>query len=513
MSGHGAHAMPRPKRSPGRYTKLMRGTAGKAKPSQFDRAQNPPQSVAATSPVGVGHQRPGFSSILPHGVQTEHVAGMDVGQINPHALRMFLISRGYDLPRKGGMDNVLKSALGDFLNPAHVGSALATALSGTHITGKRNPKRWNLRFGTSKTKSKSFLPIPKSLDAHGNSTANQIADRRGSVNLTPAQSANPQMQLLKMALAKYGHMIDPATAQQIAGLQYDAPIQNAQDALATDPRQAAKDLADIGGWYGQATAAEKTAGQRDAAAGAAGISSIQDAAHALAASLGGSANMGASAIGAAGQNAVATEQAMQTAQNQYNSDLAPLLAAEKASQLSQQNVRNENQAAQDRVTLDQLLQKRGQAQTAAADQIQQENNALAQARAGTKLDIAKENAALTQQGFQNALSLAQAQIAAEMNGLKVQQAQAQIAHTQNLAAEDALGVKPFYQLSPTMQNKILTGAGAALKDANGNWLPITPQQAQARLVNALGSYGYRVQPGSYLAKQMQIPLGFWAQGK
>jgi hypothetical protein len=135
---------------------------------------------------------------------------------------------------------------------------------------------------------------------------------------------------------------------------------------------------------------------------------IGDAGNALVASLGGSANMGSADVAAASQDANGTLAALGAAEDQYNNDLAPLLAAERASQLVNQGNKDTAQTQADQLNLENLQGQGGQAKVASQANIDQENNALAQGRAGMLLNIKDANNQLAQQGFNDSLALAQA---------------------------------------------------------------------------------------------------------
>jgi hypothetical protein len=348
--------------------------------------------------------------------------------------------------------------------------------------------------------------------------------------------------MLDPKLAQFGTMLDPKAADAIAGEQYDPQIREAQLALANDPGQAATNQGDIAHWYQMVLDSQKTAAGRDTTAAKAGVNSVSNAGQALLASLGGSANQGAHDVAASSQNATGTLAAEQQAQDQYNNDIAPLLADEKAGMLTNQRNKDSATQEQDRVALENLQGQRGQALTAAQQQILQQNNALAQARAGmgmdignannslaqsragartsalesnnalsqarygataaahesnnslaqartaTDLGIRQQNNAMAQQGFQNSLALAQAQIAAMMSGLKVQGMQAKL---------NAPPKGSFATATPFQKQAAYNEALSSLLDPNTHQpLKLTPAQAQAKVAGVLGGFGWQMTPGS-----------------
>jgi hypothetical protein len=229
------------------------------------------------------------TSPIPHlktpGAKNVKVGGMHVGTVNVDALRQFLIHKGYDLPHEGGLGPKMKSALADFINPAHVGDALSGALKGTNITGARNPQAWNKRFGGTETKSKSYRPATGpggALDANGNDVTGQYAGA-DTVNVAGLTGLGPDT---------VGTTLPTTLAAKLADLKYGADIKDAEASVARQPGQAAQDLHDIENWYGQVTGAQKTAAGRDSAITKAGVGSIRDAVARIVSSLGGSANSG-----------------------------------------------------------------------------------------------------------------------------------------------------------------------------------------------------------------------------
>lgn len=86
-----------------------------------------------------------------------------------------LVGVGYSLSVDGRLDPVTKSALADHLqiDAAHpLSLAVADALKGTVITGRRDPAAWNSRFGLNRATTSVERPLiagPDSqLDRYGN---------------------------------------------------------------------------------------------------------------------------------------------------------------------------------------------------------------------------------------------------------------------------------------------------------------------------------------------------------
>lgn len=422
---------------------------------------------------------------------TDAVTGKDSSTVNVRGLVQQLRTAGYDLPAKvTTLTPAVLSALRDFLQPGaghELSPALANKLSGGPISGNRNPAKWNQRFGTVATKSPAFRANTGpggALNGQGVDVTPQYAGSNGTVDLSGQTAlASNTGSAIPLSLAKFGSMIDPNTANAIAGEQFDPQIASAQLALKRDPIQALQDAKDISSWYGQVLDSLNTAAGRDTAATTSGVGSIDDATKALVSSLGGSANAGAGSVAAAGQNASGTLQALGAAQDNYNADLAPIFKNEQADQSLNQHNKDIAQQQNDAVALASLQGQRGSALTTAQDQIQQENNALAQARAGESVNIRGANNSLAQQGFNNSLALAQAQIAAMISGLTVQ--------TKSAAAAKAQNPNAFAYASPATKNAAASAAWAALHDpTSGKPLNMTPQQAQATIGRVYSTYGW-----------------------
>jgi hypothetical protein len=462
----------------------------------------PPTAVQGPNPF-ITDQR-GMPVDPAHGA-VDVLTGHSSSAVNVKGLIAQLRSAGYDLPAGATtLTPTVLSALRDFVQPSaghELSPALENRLSGAPITGNRNPAKWNQRFGTASTKSLAFRPNTGpggALNGQGADVTPQYAGADGTVDLSgPAGLATNVGTKIPLGLANFGKMIDPATADAIAGAQFDPQIAESKLVLSHDPLQALQDTKDINSWYQQALNSLDTAAGRDTAGEQSGIKSIQDATSALVSSLGGSANAGAGLAASAGQNASGTLAAIGAADDQYNNDLSPLIKAEQAEQALSQTNKDKNQQQSDQVALENLQGQRGQALTSAQDQIRQENNALAQARAQESASIRGSNNSLAQQGFSNALSLAQAQIAAMISGLNVQ--------TKSATLDKALHPNAFLNASPTVKDAAYQQALGSLYDPTTKQkMNLTPQQAQTRVSSILAGFGWNPAPGT--------PVGQFASG-
>jgi hypothetical protein len=246
----------------------------------------------------------------------------------------------------------------------------------------------------------------------------------------------------------------------------------------------------------------------------AGTGSIGDAANALIASLGGSANEGAHPIADAGQNAEGTIAAIGAATDQYNQEVAPLLAAEGAEQRVNQSNKNAQKLITDKAALAALQSSEGQAQQAALAQIQGENNSLAQARASMAAQILGNNNALRQQTFGNQIALANSIAAAASMGLKANLTQSEIARNDRSGMRSAwAAAHPFAAASPKERESAATAAASALKDPTGTaWLKMSPQQAWQKVSDVYRGLGYSPDPGTPSYTAAQSVLNLWQSG-
>lgn len=392
----------------------------------------------------------------------------DSGVVNVGALRRMLIAHGYRLPAHGnGMGKLMKSALADFLNPQGLkkGGAIADALSGTKITGNRDPQAWNKRYAPVGPDGRSVVAIGpgKTLDKHGNPQPGN-AEQAG-----PA--AHPQtvnLRALGRVAAAAGTPIPTSLAAQLAnnsaGEQFDPQIHDVQQLLSQEPVDAAQHTKDIANWYGQVVNALGTAGKRDKAATSAGIGSLKDAVSAIAQSLGGGANKGGADVASMGANDVGTLQALGLSQDMLNNDMAPILSSERASQLTNQSNKDALAKSQLEQQLEDLQGQRGQAAGAQ--------------KASTLLQILGSNNATAQQNFQNRLALQQAGEAAQLNGLKA-------LYYGSRANQPTKG--SFGYATPTEINGVENAVLAHILDANGNLQPGMTQAKAAQIARTVGS--------------------------
>jgi hypothetical protein len=457
-----------------------RGTGPKPRP----KPAAPPLPAHVKNPAGniVSRVTGGTSVSTPTGNLTLNVRGV----------QQMLRNAGYNITVDGQLGRQTLQALqnwsmqgGHQLTPAET-SALHSLAPGAQLPKPVGVSDWNARFGNSPAK---VYPKPTNTNASTLVNGNPNADPSGSVNLTAAdQLSNMTGTPLSSSLSQFGTLFTPQDAQAMAGQQYDAQIHDAAINAQRDPVQAATNEQDIKDWYGQAINALKAATGQDTAATNAGVSSVNDAAKAVVASLGGSANPGSADAAVAGQNAANTLQAMGVADTQYQNEAAPILQAEAAQQLTNQKARDTMQQQNDQATLANLEGQKGQALTTDQMQLDSSNATLQQARNAMAMQIAQYNNGLTQQGFQNALGLADAKIAAEMNNVKIQDMLASANY--NNARAMHYGT-PGAALSPSQLTDVAKNVLSGLTQAgmiSGNKLAVSPGIANAMASRIAAGY-------------------------
>lgn len=255
-------------------------------------------------------------------------------------------------------------------------------------------------------------------------TAPGVFDTSGFDALNPATAAlvdvNSFMQ--KNAPKQYG----AGVAEAQSGLQFDGQLNELRRQQAQAPLDQGQQQKDVGSWYKQVLDSLRTASGRDDTATADAVGSVGDATASIVGALGGEANQGSALVGAAGASAAGTIQAMGHAQDQYNSDMQPLIQLEAAGARSrvaaQGSARSADLAQQLAITLGQKGQSRVTNQFA----VDQANNAIISSNLGTRAGLMDQNNKSRQTNFGNAFGVEQAKGAARISGLQLagQQSQA-----------------------------------------------------------------------------------------
>lgn len=513
--------------------------------------------------------------ITAHDLQTQYrgvLAPADYNALLHHATKgttapdlpgvaKFLQGKGYNL--KGADEYTIRSAMADW----HLGPQ------------QRDPKAWSKSlkaghdpFASVQTKlenppapstgplysgslgSVDFGPAEKLLatkigtkiDPADYPGANLISTKlaNSGASLLPASLAKGGATLLNPALSQRGaQLIDPAQVRNLVNSSYDPAIQSAQTAADRGAQQGQQNLADIKSWYGQALTAQQTAATRDSAINTAAVKSVGDSNQAILASLGGTANEGASSVAQAGQANQGTLAALGATQDQYNQDVQPLMKAEAASQGTREAAYQSQLAADAAQRIQDAMSAKSQATNQGLFDLSQYNNQIRDTRASRGLDIAQYNNqvkdtqlgrgldlaqynnqvkdarsgrmlsivgqnntildnqanrglaaaqynnTLDQQAFSNRLALNQSQIASLLAGGQLQSYQA--AATANIAKAAGVGAKPtgFAALKGPARIQLMKDLLASVADKNGH-LAYAQPQAQQIILNAMAAGGY-----------------------
>lgn len=291
-------------------------------------------------------------------------------------------------------------------------------------------------------------------------------------------------------------------ADQIAGAQYDPQIREArlqQNRNAADEAQAQRD---IGSWWNQVQGEQKTAATRDQAAGAAGRSDVSNLVQSLQNILGGS--RGAGVVGASGAADLTALAQTSQAQDQYNQDVGPILAAQRASDQTRQQAIASQNAEKLAAQLVDLQGARGQAKSKAL------------------MDVIGANNQSRQQNFQNRLALNNAALAAQSLGLDAAKTNAQLAQygLENKMRAAALKQQSqkanphvdWHQLQLPDRNTVISAAvkaGLAALPQGAPWDPGHVRNAALEYLRNTGGFqsarklGYR---GRVPSKQNQLEI-------
>jgi hypothetical protein len=351
-------------------------------------------------------------------IQPEHVPGV----------RKVLRAHGYQVDASGPLTDRLLSAWRNYRRAIKYGTGRGRGTGdnsqpGAHKVSdwnKLNPRKYGSSSGalhtirTSPPAKKDFVAdAAKRTDTHAKAKAH--ADHLGVKSKRQGGSTGgagmPGMPAFGTDVNK---LLPQSFADKLAGLQFDPQIAEARRALAGQGRDAAQAQADIGNWYGQVESSQKTAGERDVAAGDRARGDISSLVQGIVQSLGGS--RGAGVVGAAGANDLTAVAQQGQAQDTFNADLAPILASEQAGAASRQRALASQQAMKLQGDVTDLVGQKGGARAQALMQIMQANNQGRQANFGNKLalnnaalaaaslglDAAKTKAMLAQYGLQNA---------------------------------------------------------------------------------------------------------------
>lgn len=220
--------------------------------------------------------------------------------------------------------------------------------------------------------------------------------------LTPPKGVQIDPRLANRGLTPYGpELLDAASGKGV----YDSAIKTLQQSIRTAQDDTAANVKQIEGWYGQVGQSLAKAAERDKAIQAASLGSVTESARAIASAIGGEANPGASMAAQAGAQGAGLVSAMGAANDEFNSDIAPLLQAEGVGRMAQERSAGSKRAQELAIQLAQTRAEQAGAQGDARLKLAQLNNELSQQGAKNLIDIMQANAGSRQQDFQNRTGL------------------------------------------------------------------------------------------------------------
>lgn len=480
--------------------------------------------------------------------------------VNAAGIQKHLRAAGYNLPVTGELDDRTRSAMEDYQSGAK----------------KRNPRRWNFMNTPLKPGRQggqvSTVPGPRtaanpsgqyavkptrkkgrnkprqatatSASTGGASVAGPVYTDPGpamdyaglatNMGVDPAlfRGLNPRVgNLIPLSLARRGaQTMGPADINRLVATLVGDQYQRQQTLMERERErmlgQNAHNLTQIRGWYDQVLGAQGKAMERDAAFGREAVQSMTDATADIVGALGGEANEGSYVVGAAGQENIGNLGAIATIQNEYNSDMAPLLAAEGAGALAREQAAGSARNRDLAMRLSELQSNRGTAEAELRFNLWQANNEILQQRLQNELAIRQSNTGLRQQQFNNRVGLRQMLMAAQTD------AQGNVADIASVAQRDAdsrrdaalaaqkeafsqqmqiaeeAGRTYRAQLSAAGRKKEGTYAQASNDTRESAWNDIvdviegkklTPQQARQVAMRVVQGYGWSPQNGAVQA--------------
>jgi hypothetical protein len=229
-------------------------------------------------------------------------------------------------------------------------------------------------------------------------TLAKLGQMFGSLRVPKGVQVDPK--LAKQGLTPYG----PELLDSVGGV-YDSQIRALQELIGRSSKETDANVKQIEGWYGHVGKALATAAERDKVIQQASLASVTDAARSVASAIGGEANPGASMAAQAGAQGAGLVSAMGAANDEFNSDIAPLIQAEGVSRMSEERTAGSNRAQELAMQIAQVRGEQGGAVGDARLKLAQLNNELKQQGAKNLIDILQVNAGSRQQDFQNQTGL------------------------------------------------------------------------------------------------------------
>lgn len=271
----------------------------------------------------------------------------------------------------------------------------------------------------------------------------------------------------QLGSTKAGQRLGKGYAEALAGVQYDAPINDIKQLIARLGPKNQQAINDLTQWYGDVSTLNARAGERSGQI-AEDVAGRQDTAvQGLMAALGGGANDANTQIAAAQANDGAYQRVLGGIQEQYHADMDPILAHAEAAAKQREQRLNLEQMQDYQLQLADLLGQRGQAKAANQMQVDQYNNELAQ------------------QWFQNKLAKLNANLGAQAAGVDMMVKTAQLGQARREAKASRGGAVSWKQLNPAERDELLMRASGAYQKADGT---IGHQRTYAQAQRLLSSW-------------------------
>lgn len=303
----------------------------------------------------------------------------------------------------------------------------------------------------------------------------------------PGMNANTYTPIPESMAKQGSSLIDPKFAQTMAGAQYDPQINLTKLQQGEQTRDDSQHLTDIQSWYKQVMDSLSGAKTADKNLGADASSTITNATQGLLSSLGGSANASSGALAATGSSEAATQSEMGQAQNQYLSNMTPILASQGADAKDRQSAMDSQKATALQQQLLSLQGQRGQSVANNLMSILQSNNSTKKDQLSNLLAIKNANNTGAQQNFGNQLSLQELQQAQVLGN-----AEANYYKQSGVGATAAANAGKTWATATTQQKAALlqTAMGTAGLNASTGVLAGTPAHAMQAAQQYLASIGY-----------------------
>lgn len=339
------------------------------------------------------------------------------------------------------------------------GNTKGASLDGVRVHGD-GPK-----IGT-KAGDKAMNKLGKNGGGGGGNGPNRKRKKQRSSGFQSATSAIGK----QLGGTKAGQKLGGGYAEAQAGLQFDAPIKDLKTLIARLGPQNTQAINDLTNWYGSVSQLNQQAGQR-AGDIASDVSGAQDQTiQGLMAALGGGSNAGNAQLAALQANDSAYQKVLGGIEQQYHSDMDPIISQAGAQAKEREQRLNLTQMQDYQLQLADLMGQRGQAKAASQMQVDQYNNELAQ------------------QWFQNRLAKLNAALGAQAAGVDMQVKQAQLKQAKRETKASKGGPVAWKSLNPAERDELLQRATGSYVGTDGLvHAQRSKKQAQALLSSWLKS--------------------------